>query len=1450
MPRISPITRRRLFIAALLLAPAAVPVALVAQDMNNEEQKDWLTSFVQDRLSTPERQIRLSNIDGALGSDVSIREITISDAEGVWLRVNNASLNWNQAALFTGRLEVNSLRADSIEYVRNAIPVEGAVDLPSPEAGTLEIPDFPVAINIGELAVPSVTFGEGVFGLGSQISLNGSMRLESGNLDAALDIVRLDGPGGTLDLDAIYRREGNTIDLGLSLVEPPNGVIANLLNIEGRPAVTLTLDGEGPVSDLTAQMRLLANEQEALAGTATIAQTDAGFAVDADLGGPLSTLVAEPYRAFFGAETRLAASALLRDEGGIDISSLTLSGGQLGLTARAQTTADNFLSLLDLEATIADPQGNKVVLPVPGSSTLVQGGQVRIAFGTETSENWQARFDLEGFETDGFAAQTFGLGIGGVARNLDDPATRMVTFNGDGSLSGITADPGVEAALGDSVGLGIAGLWNAGEPIELAELRVVGEALVAGMTGTIDGTDFNGRIQVETDSIAPFSGLAGRSLTGALSLVADGSVMPVSGGFDLVFDGTGTNLAIDDTTADALLAGTVNLSGRLARTEAGITADDFAIANPQVQFRADGAFATETSDFTIALDLSDLRLISPEASGALTVRGSARSDAPEAPLMLLLDGQVPSGTLGQYTLRDAKVGIAASLLGGTISGDVTGNAMLDGHRATLATHLETDDVSQALTGIRFEIAGTQVSGAVTRTVETGLLDGRLDVAASDVSLAAALLLTEASGAVNAALELTPQDGKQGAGVTANVSNLVVNDIVVGRADLSAGISDLFGVPVVNGTASASAIEAGGVEVDTLNARASQSGDTTSFDAQAALATGTDVDLAGSLSPVQGGYRLSLDRANLVQGQLSARLANPTAIMVQGETVTLDALRLSVGSGSITATGSAGSELDIIMEIENLPLSIANAVAPDLELSGTLNGRADLYGPASDPQVAFEARATGVGAGAIAQFGITPLSVVASGSYAGNRVSISGLSIDGNGGLSVSGSGTVPLAGNGLSLSLNGSAPLSLANRFVADRGARVSGTANFDARIGGSLSSPQFSGGVSVAGGEYVDPDLNLRLTGINGRANLSGTNATIESLTANLATGGSVSVSGSVGLTGGMPANLTATLSSARYADGDLFVATLSGGLTLTGNLTGSPVLGGNIFIENANITVPEGLGGGAQLIDVAHRRTPIEVMRTLERARLNAVTGQPIEASRGGGAGPALQLDVTVDAPNQIFIRGRGLDAEVGGSVRLTGSLASIQPVGAFSLIRGRLDVLGRRLTFETGSVTLVGDLDPQLNFVARTEGDGITVFVTIAGRASQPDVSFSSNPTLPQDEVLSRLIFGRSMGELSPIQLAQLAAAAAELVGGGGGGGLVDGLRGAAGLADLDVVTDDQGNVGVQAGTYIQDNVYLGVTAGANGQSKVTINLDVTDDLTIKGAAGQDGNTSLGVFYEHDY
>jgi translocation and assembly module TamB len=1439
-------TSRTLALCIALSSPVAVPVIAVAQDnpleMDNEEQKDWLTTLVQDRLSTPERQIRLSNIEGVLGSNVQIDEITIADDEGVWLRVNNAQLNWNQAALLLGRLEVETLAADSIEYLRNPNPSE-AIDLPAPEAGTFQVPEFPVAVNIEEVTVPRVTFGEDVFGLGSEISLTGGLTLEDGNLDTSLDIVRLDGPGGTLDLDVAYTNETNVLDLSLALVEPENGVIANLLNIEGRPAVTLTLAGSGPVSDLETQLTLAANGQTALSGVATISQVAEGFQVDADVGGPLSTLVAEPYRPFFGPETALSVDALVRDEGGFSISNLQLSGGQLNLEAAAETTADNFLRTLALNASIAAPNGGPVTLPVPGASTQVESAQLVIAFGGETEEEWTSVLSVEDYQTDGFAADRVALNLGGVAANLSDPETRRLTFNGDGTISGITASQEVEAALGDSIDIGIAGLWNAGEPVQLAEFRVVGDALTAVLTGIVDGTDFHGDIALETSSIAPFSGLAGRDLDGSLSLAATGSLMPLTGGFSLTLDGTGTDLSIDDAVADDLLAGTVTLSGQIARTEAGFMADEFRIANQQVQITADGTFSSEEADFAFNLDLAELALLTDQATGALSVVGTAQSQGGE-PLILRLDGTVPSGTLAGRSVRDATIGFDGALDGSNLGGTIDGSAMLEGRLAQLSADVSVTDEAQSLQNLDFAVAGTDFEGAFTRAADTGLIDGTLRVDASDISLAAALALQEVSGGVNAVVELGATGGRQDATVEGTLRDFSAEGISIGSADISASIADLFGVPMIDGSINGSDIAAAGVDIETLTATANQSGGSTSFDAQARLATGTDVDLAGTLTSIEDGYRLAIDRAQLAQGDLSARLAQPTVLEVAGSSVGLNGIRFNVGSGFITATGTAGENLDVSLDVNALPLSIANTIAPDLGLSGTLTGTAQISGSATDPEVGFQAQAAGVDAAAIGDLGIAPLTASASGSYADGTVRLASFSATGSGGLTLSGSGTVPLDGSGLDLSLTGSAPLAFANRFVAERGAQLSGTVTLDANVTGSLANPQFSGTVATSNAGYVDPELNLRLVGITGSASLNGDRLVINNLAASLASGGSVSASGSIGLTGGFPADIRIALNSARYADGNIFVATVTGGLSLTGNLTGTPLLSGDLFVEEGNITVPELFGGAAELIDVEHVNTPPAVERTLERARIDEA-GAPVPQDRPRG----LLLDVNLNAPNQVFIRGRGLDAEVGGSVRLTGPIGDIQPVGGLSLIRGRLDILGQRIVFDSGTVTLVGDLDPFINLVASTEGDDITVFITVSGRASDIDVTFTSDPALPQDEVLSRLIFNRSMGELSPLQLARLAGAAASLVG-GGGGGLTDSLRGAAGLADLDIVTDDAGNVGVAAGTYIQDNIYLGVQAGAGGTSRVTINLDVTDDLTVKGAAAQNGESSVGVYYERDY
>ena len=147
-------------------------------------------------------------------------------------------------------------------------------------------------------------------------------------------------------------------------------------------------------------------------------------------------------------------------------------------------------------------------------------------------------------------------------------------------------------------------------------------------------------------------------------------------------------------------------------------------------------------------------------------------------------------------------------------------------------------------------------------------------------------------------------------------------------------------------------------------------------------------------------------------------------------------------------------------------------------------------------------------------------------------------------------------------------------------------------------------------------------------------------------------------------------------------------------------------------------------------------------------------------------------------------------------------------------------------------------------------MTSFVNITGAANDPEVTFTSNPELPQEEVLAQLLFGRDISSISPLQAAQLANGVATLAG-RGGEGIVGNLRKNFGLDDLDVTTNDTGSASVRAGKYISDKAYTQVEVDAQGQSEISLNLDVSKSLTVRGSTGTgEGSTGIGLFWERDY
>ena len=300
---------------------------------------------------------------------------------------------------------------------------------------------------------------------------------------------------------------------------------------------------------------------------------------------------------------------------------------------------------------------------------------------------------------------------------------------------------------------------------------------------------------------------------------------------------------------------------------------------------------------------------------------------------------------------------------------------------------------------------------------------------------------------------------------------------------------------------------------------------------------------------------------------------------------------------------------------------------------------------------------------------------------------------------------------------------------------------------------------------------------------------------------------------------------------------------MTIKGPLLAGALISGAVTLGRTELQIPStGFGADATMADLKHAREPGASLETRRRAgQLDKKTGA--NARAGGFA-----LNLRIAAPKQVFIRGRGLDAELGGGLTLRGTTNAIIPSGAFNLIRGRLDILGRRLDLTEALLQLQGALVPYIRIVASVDSEGITASVLIEGNANNPVVTFTATPDLPQEEVIARLLFDRGLDTLTAFQAIQLASAVATLAG-KGGDGIVGSIRKKAGLDNLDVTTDATGATAVTLGKYLTEKVYTEVEV-QQGNTSISLNLDVAPHVTLKTQVDSAGQTGFGIFLQKDY
>lgn len=453
------------------------------------------------------------------------------------------------------------------------------------------------------------------------------------------------------------------------------------------------------------------------------------------------------------------------------------------------------------------------------------------------------------------------------------------------------------------------------------------------------------------------------------------------------------------------------------------------------------------------------------------------------------------------------------------------------------------------------------------------------------------------------------------------------------------------------------------------------------------------------------------------------------------------------------------------------------------------------------------------------------------------------SVTGTGGMTLFADGSITPRFDRAAMSLTGKAPLGLLNERVRPRA--INGLARYQLRINGPLKPASVSGTVNIDNARLTFPTLKLALGNINGDIQLGAERALI-SLAGDLSSGGSVRLNGPVSLRPPFRADLTAKLDQLVLQQARLYRTSANGNITIKGPMSGGALIAGQIDLGPSELRVPSLSGARyANLPGVTHLNEPAGVRRVREWAGLVATGGGKAEAE-GASSYP---IDLLIRAPSRIFVRGRGLDAELGGQLRLRGTSSALVPVGRFDLIRGRFDILGKRLVLDEGYLQLQGNFDAYLRFAASTRAEDVAINLALEGDASAPELRLTSSPELPQDEILSLLLFGRDVTSISPLQAVRLANAIRTLSG-QGNSGITGRLRKSLALDDFSVTTDEAGNVEASAGKYLSDNIYSEVTVNGAGESEVDLNLQLNPTVTVRGRLTSEGDTGIGIYFEKNY
>ncbi len=1345
-------------------------------------------------------KLRIEGLEGDIWRDFRVRHLTISDDKGVWLDAADLALAWRYEALFWRDLHIDRISARQVTILRR--PVLG----PNEKSSAM-----PVSVEIDAVAArvemkPAFSYREGVYEVVGKLK----QKRTGGGPTGQFAVASLLHLGDHLNL-SFDLAKGRPLSLHADAVEARGGALAGAMGLRADQPFGVRIDAGGAMAAgrLGAVLVSGATRPVEIDG----AWTPTGGSVRGRVLLTASTLT-QGYADRIGPEVAFDASGVKAAPGVRPGLKLPL---RLGPKSKAPST-DLFDLTLKASAAnlslIAQGRGNL------GQRTLGPEG-VALSAASSALSKLIGGPDMGATSLKGRLTGTLGDW-----RLVGDAAVAQVKLGGDYLLDRVSGpveiswrkqvfDIKAKAAGEGGRGAGYIATLMGGKPTatfegsRLADGRLLlnslegsGYGLTVKATGgrsLLGGLTLKGEAKASNLAAAKVGANGGATATWTAFQPAPGKA------WTLGIDAKGEKLAFGYAELDRLLGGSPRL-----QAEGSIGGGQVALSRGELT----GAFLKASSagvrepDGALKFSL-DWQAQGPFEVGPVEVTGKAKGTGAitgtlAAPRVDLL-ADIEAIDLPKLPLKAAHLTLSFLRKPDGTSGTVALTAASAYGPAVGKSAFSFPEGGVDLTDLAVNAGGVNASGALSlRKGGASSADLQLTVvkgAFLDAGRVAGVVkLAEAPGGARARLDLTARDAAPtGAGFA----------IAVGRVQADGPLAKLPYTIVANGAAESGRWGLAG---------------------------------RGVLTETHPGYQLGFDG----DGHYGRRdlKTTETALLRFGGPERTARLRLAASDGGQIALDGRinGESAELKAQLQRLGLGVI-----DEDLTGKVDASLTLTGQGARLTGELDAKLDGArGRGSDPSIG---LNGVLKARLAGGELSLDA-QLSSAQGLSANADLVLPAEASAapFRIAINRTKPIR--GKVFADGEVKplwdllvggereLAGHVKLQGTVGGTVADVRGVGEASVDGGRFSDGGTGLLLRDVTLRAALADNAINITQASGADGHGGAVTGAGRVSLLREGASTFRLDLKGFRLIDNELGTASASGQATIDRNAAGQVRIAGALNIDRADLT--------------ARTPNPSGVV-SMEVVELNRPGTMGVAAPDQQRRGPDVALDVKLTAPRRIFVRGKGLDVEMSMDAHVGGSTAHPTLSGLARVVRGDYDFAGKRFQFdERGVVYLsLAPRDIRLDLTATRDDPTLTAAVQIKGTAAKPEISLTSTPTLPNDEVLSQVLFGRSAAQLSPLEAAQLASALAALSG-GGGFDVVGNLRGFAKLDRLALGGGggSESGVTVSGGKYLTDDVYLEITGGGREGPSAQVEWRINKALSvISKLATSQGDSRLAVRWRKD-